>query len=155
MGDILIFDEPTNDLDLETIQILEEKLTEFQGAVILISHDRAFLSTVTNKVWLIDNQKLENFEGGYDQVSTYLDALSLEQEMESEITKAPLATESLPQLKTSNAPKLSNKDKKRLETIYDDISSTEEKLKIIEEKMANLDYTKSGRPKESGIKNSD
>ena len=152
VGDILIFDEPTNDLDLETIQILEEKLTEFQGAVILISHDRAFLSTVTNKVWLIDNQKLENFEGGYDQVSTYLDALSLEQEMESEITKAPLATESLAQLKTSNAPKLSNKDKKRLETIYDDISSTEEKLKIIEEKMANLDYTKLADPKNQELK---
>jgi ATP-binding cassette subfamily F protein uup len=152
VGDILIFDEPTNDLDLETIQILEEKLSEFQGAVILISHDRAFLSTVTNKVWLIDNQKLENFEGGYDQVSTYLDALSLEQEMDNELTKAPPIDELQLQAKGSAVSKLSNKDKKRLETIYDDISSTEEKLKIIEEKMANLDYTKLADPKNQELK---
>ncbi len=80
-GDILIFDEPTNDLDLETIGILEEKLTEFQGAVILISHDRAFLSTVTNKVWLLEDQKLQNFEGGYEQVAPYLEALEMERDL--------------------------------------------------------------------------
>jgi ATP-binding cassette subfamily F protein uup len=82
VGDILIFDEPTNDLDLETIGILEEKLAAFQGAVILISHDRAFLSTVTNKVWLLENGKLQNFEGGYDQVAPYLDAIEMEKELE-------------------------------------------------------------------------
>ncbi|MDO9183642.1 MAG: ATP-binding cassette domain-containing protein, partial [Bacteriovorax sp.] len=81
VGDILIFDEPTNDLDLETIQILEEKLGSFQGAVILISHDRTFLSTVTNKVWLLEDGKLQNFEGGYEQVSPYLEALEMERDL--------------------------------------------------------------------------
>jgi len=81
VGDILIFDEPTNDLDLETIQILEEKLSAFQGAVILISHDRTFLSTVTNKVWLLEDGKLQNFEGGYEQVSPYLEALEIERDL--------------------------------------------------------------------------
>jgi ATP-binding cassette subfamily F protein uup len=81
VGDILIFDEPTNDLDLETIQILEEKLSTFQGAVILISHDRTFLSTVTNKVWLLEDGKLQNFEGGYEQVSPYLEALEMERDL--------------------------------------------------------------------------
>jgi ATP-binding cassette subfamily F protein uup len=81
VGDILIFDEPTNDLDLETIQILEEKLGAFQGAVILISHDRTFLSTVTNKVWLLEDGKLQNFEGGYEQVAPYLEALEMERDL--------------------------------------------------------------------------
>jgi ATP-binding cassette subfamily F protein uup len=81
VGDILIFDEPTNDLDLETIQILEEKLGSFPGAVILISHDRTFLSTVTNKVWLLEDGKLQNFEGGYEQVSPYLEALEMERDL--------------------------------------------------------------------------
>jgi ATP-binding cassette subfamily F protein uup len=81
VGDILIFDEPTNDLDLETIQILEEKLGTFQGAVILISHDRAFLSTVTNKVWMLEDGKLQNFEGGYEQVAPYLEAVEMEREL--------------------------------------------------------------------------
>ena len=83
VGDILIFDEPTNDLDLETIQILEEKLGAFQGAVILISHDRTFLSTVTNKVWLLEDGKLQNFEGGYEQVAPYLDALEIEKDLKN------------------------------------------------------------------------
>jgi hypothetical protein len=72
--------------------------------------------------------------------------------MDSELTKAPPIDELQLQAKGSAVSKLSNKDKKRLETIYDDISSTEEKLKIIEEKMANLDYTKLADPKNQELK---
>lgn len=151
-GDILIFDEPTNDLDLETIQILEEKLAEFPGAVILISHDRAFLSTVTNKVWLIDEKKLQNFEGGYEQVSPYLDALEIEKELRDNSAPAPAATPA-PVAPAPAAPKvMSNKNKQRLETIYTDIESTESKIKIIEEKIAGLDYTKLADPKNGELK---
>jgi ATP-binding cassette subfamily F protein uup len=129
IGDILIFDEPTNDLDLETIQILEEKLSEFQGAVILISHDRAFLSTVTNKVWLLENKKLQNFEGGYEQVAPYLEVLELEREMADEDRTDPKAVEiTAPAKELQKLGNLNNKDKKRLETIYTDIESTETKL---------------------------
>ncbi len=148
-GDILIFDEPTNDLDLETIQILEEKLAEFPGAVILISHDRAFLSTVTNKVWLIDEKKLQNFEGGYDQVSPYLEALEIEKELKENAKEAPQAP---PQPATTQPKAVSNKNKLRLDTIYTDIESTEAKIKIIEEKIAGLDYTKLADPKNGELK---
>jgi ATP-binding cassette subfamily F protein uup len=150
-GDILIFDEPTNDLDLETIGILEEKLAEFQGAVILISHDRAFLSTVTNKVWLIENQGLQNFEGGYDQVAPYLDLLEVEREIAEESKEAPVAPTPV-EAPIKEVQKLSNKDKKRLETIYEEIDSTEKKTKIIEEKIANLDFTKLADPKNQELK---
>jgi ATP-binding cassette subfamily F protein uup len=150
IGDILIFDEPTNDLDLETIQILEEKLTEFQGAVILISHDRAFLSTVTNKVWLIENKRLQNFEGGYEQVAPYLEVLELERELADESRENPLAQ--IETIAPKVSLKLNNKEKKRLETIYEDIESTEGKTKIIEEKIANLDFTKLADPKNQELK---
>jgi len=152
-GDILIFDEPTNDLDLETINILEEKLAEFQGAVILISHDRAFLSTVTNKVWLLENKNLQNFEGGYDQVAPYLDLVEVERELAEESAKAdqPQVAPVSEETKTPQ-PKLSNKEKKRLETIYEEIESTEKKVQIIEEKIAGLDYTKLADPKNQELK---
>ncbi len=147
VGDILIFDEPTNDLDLETIQILEEKLSAFQGAVILISHDRAFLSTVTNKVWLIENQKLENFEGGYEQVAPYLEVLEIEREVAEEMkSQQPLTSKEIP------ISKLNNKDKLRLDTIYDEITSTESKAKIIDDKITNLDYSKLSDPKNMELK---
>lgn len=136
-GDILIFDEPTNDLDLETIQLLEDKLSSFDGALILISHDRAFLSTITNKVWLIENNALQIFEGGYEQVTPYLEALELEKELKEEERKeqkkeAPVV------IKEKKV--LSNKDKERLEVIYKDIENTERKVKVIEEKLAQFDY---------------
>ncbi|MBC7428614.1 MAG: ABC-F family ATP-binding cassette domain-containing protein [Bacteriovorax sp.] len=153
-GDILIFDEPTNDLDLETIQILEEKLTEFTGAVILISHDRAFLATVTNKIWLLDEKKLQNFEGGYDQVSPYLDALELEKEYKDTAPEVKMAPVAFPALVKAARPAkiISNKDKIRIDAIYVEIENTEEKTKIIAEKISNLDYTKLSDPNNPELK---
>jgi ATP-binding cassette subfamily F protein uup len=52
-ADLWIFDEPTNDLDLESLAILESHLAKFSGSLIVVSHDRAFLSSVTNKIWLL------------------------------------------------------------------------------------------------------
>jgi ATP-binding cassette subfamily F protein uup len=157
----LILDEPTNDLDLETIELLETKLSEFQGAIILISHDRAFLSTVTNKVWMIENKKLQNFEGGYEQVAPYLEVIELEREVAQEARENFQVSSSPPSTaqelsKASNSKisnsKISNKDKKRLEVIYDEIESTETKTQIIQDKIANLDYTKLSDPKNQELK---
>lgn len=150
IGDILIFDEPTNDLDLETIQILEEKLAEFTGAVILISHDRAFLSTVTNKIWLLDDKKLQNFEGGYEQVSPYLDALELERDFKDPTPPAPVAAPTAPAPQA--AKPVSNKNKQRIDAIYVEIESNEEKNKVLQEKIANLDYSKVSDAQTASIK---
>jgi ATP-binding cassette subfamily F protein uup len=138
-GDILIFDEPTNDLDLETIQLLEEKLSAFQGALILISHDRAFLSTITNKVWLIENENLQIFEGGYEQVTPYLEALELEKDLKEEESKeVPIAA---PTPAVKEKKNLTNKDKERLDAIYKEVENTERKAKVIEDKLAQFDYS--------------
>lgn len=77
-ADLWIFDEPTNDLDLETLEVLENALADFDQALILISHDRAFLHNVTNKIWLIHNKKCESFQGGYSQAEDYLESVKLE-----------------------------------------------------------------------------
>ncbi len=77
-GDLWIFDEPTNDLDLATLQILENNLAKFEGALILISHDRSFLANVTNKIWLMRNNRIELFNGGYEQAEAYIDAITIE-----------------------------------------------------------------------------
>lgn len=144
-GDILIFDEPTNDLDLETIQLLEDKLTTFDGALILISHDRAFLSTITNKVWLLENKSLQIFEGGYEQVTPYLEALELEKEIQDDEKKdAP------PVVKEKK--KMSNKEKERLDVIYGEIENTERKVKVIEEKLAQFDFANTSAPNNAQLK---
>lgn len=147
-GDIWIFDEPTNDLDLESLQILEQKLSEFQGTVIIISHDRAFLSSVTDTVWLIHKNKIETFNGGYSQVEPYLEALLFEDMLEredegtskneEETTAAKISvptTES-----TSSAKKLTNKQKERLKNIPQLIVKKEQELAIYEQKVATFDF---------------
>jgi ATP-binding cassette subfamily F protein uup len=144
-GDILIFDEPTNDLDLETIQLLEEKLTNFDGALILISHDRAFLSTITNKVWLIENKSLEIFEGGYEQVTPYLEALELEKELKE-------AEAEVPKVIIKEKKPITNKEKERLQAIYGEIENTERKTKVIEEKLALFNFSDLSAPNSSQLK---
>lgn len=67
--DLLILDEPTNHLDLEAVAWLEGFLASYQGALLLVSHDRYFLNKTVNKVIEIDNAKLRTFKGNYDEYS--------------------------------------------------------------------------------------
>ncbi|ARR01962.1 ABC transporter, ATP-binding protein [Campylobacter vicugnae] len=68
--DCLILDEPTNDLDIATINILEEYLFSFEGAILIVSHDRYFIDKITNKLWAYENGKIEQI---YMEYSEYLD----------------------------------------------------------------------------------
>ena len=141
-ADIWIFDEPTNDLDLETLQILEETLINFKGSLVLISHDRSFLSNVTNKTWVMDAGGVEEFVGGYAQAEAYLEALALEhilleeQSDEPEAIASPIETESLP----DPSDKLSNAQKKRLSDIPVLISEKEQGVEKIDQLMLKFNF---------------
>ncbi len=65
-ANLIVMDEPTNDLDLETLELLEEKLVNYDGTLLLVSHDRAFLDNVVTSVFVLDGTgKIEEFVGGY------------------------------------------------------------------------------------------
>ncbi|MGZ5008856.1 MAG: ATP-binding cassette domain-containing protein, partial [Methylobacter sp.] len=65
-ANLIVMDEPTNDLDLETLELLEEKLVEFDGTLLLVSHDRAFLDNVVTSVFVLDGSgSVDEFVGGY------------------------------------------------------------------------------------------
>jgi len=67
---ILIFaDEPTSNMDIEGIELMEKKLTEYKGALIIISHDRSFLDKLCNKIIEIENGKIKTYEGNYSDYS--------------------------------------------------------------------------------------
>lgn len=68
--DCLILDEPTNDLDIATINILEEYLLSFEGAILIVSHDRYFIDKITNKLWAYEDKQIEQI---YMEYSEYLD----------------------------------------------------------------------------------
>ncbi|MEH6454131.1 MAG: ABC transporter ATP-binding protein, partial [Psychromonas sp.] len=65
-SNLLILDEPTNDLDVETLELLEELLANYQGTLLLVSHDRSFVDNTVTNTWFFDgNGNVEQFVGGY------------------------------------------------------------------------------------------
>jgi len=86
--DIWIFDEPTNDLDLETIGILEDELRSYEGALIIVGHDRSFIENVTKKCWVLHEGKIEYFEAGFTQAEIFLEAIHLEDELKNKNAKS-------------------------------------------------------------------
>ena len=143
---VLILDEPTNDLDIQTLTILEDYLDHFDGIVITVSHDRYFLDRIVRRIFAFEaNGHIQQYEGGY---SDYLIAYELRygQEPGSETnTTASCKTESPSVKEQKNAGrkqqtklKFSYKEQREFETIESDIEELENKIADLEaEMMAN------------------
>jgi len=135
--DIWIFDEPTNDLDLETIGILEEELRNYEGALIIVGHDRSFIDNVTDKCWVLHDGEIENFEAGFSQAELYLEALRLEEELKK---KVPAQTR--PQAeKVESGSKLTNKEKNRYQALPEEIEKLEKRIQSCKSELEGIDYS--------------
>jgi ATP-binding cassette subfamily F protein uup len=132
--DVWIFDEPTNDLDLETIGILEEELKNYQGALIVVGHDRTFIENVTNKCWLLHDKKMEIFDGGFEQAELFIEALRLEDKLKE------LPQEEI-KIKEEKPKKLSYKEKLRYEELPGKIEEMENRISSLEKKVESFDYS--------------
>ncbi len=137
--DLWIFDEPTNDLDLETIGILEEELRSYEGALLIVGHDRSFLSNVTNKCWIIHNQGIEIFEAGFEQAQDYLEALTLESKLKSKNIHLTSDKSSVTNGDTDKA--ITTKELKQLETLTQYLEDTELKIKKMEVDLSHCNFT--------------
>lgn len=131
---ILILDEPTNDLDIATLTILEDYLQGFDGIIIAVSHDRYFLDKVVSKIFAFDNNgNIVRSEGTYtDYRNRMLDTLD-----ETELKTAAVndeQTERTAKVKTEKL-RFSYKEQKEFETIEDDISAAERVIEEIDEQM--------------------
>jgi ATP-binding cassette subfamily F protein uup len=144
--DIWIFDEPTNDLDLETIGILEEELKNYEGALIIVGHDRSFIDNVTDKSWVLHADGLEKFEAGFSQAAPFLEALALEDKLK---TLAPPATAQVAAIsvdKKEDKPKLSNKEKARYQKIEGEIALVEQQISDLQTQvMSKYDEVKASK----------
>jgi ATP-binding cassette subfamily F protein uup len=129
--DIWIFDEPTNDLDLETIGILEEELKNYEGALIIVGHDRSFINNVTEKCWVLHDGGLEMFEAGFSQAEMFLEAVRLEEELKK---KQPSQKDE-PKKVNSEAPKMSNKERNRYNQVGEEIEKLEAQVKTLKDEL--------------------
>ena len=132
-ADLWIFDEPTNDLDIETIELLESELASYEAAIIIVGHDRAFLDNTCKVTWLLNDKQIEVFEGGYSQVAPYLQALELEKKQNSKKTSKK------EKMKSEKKPGLSNKEMIRFEK--SEISEFEDKLEKVQTQITKIDFS--------------
>lgn len=137
---ILILDEPTNDLDIETLMILENYLEYFDGAVITISHDRYFLDKTVNRIFaFIGEGKVKQYEGGY---SDYRLAYQEERkEAEKQVTKSVVSQN---ERERTVLLKMSYKDQREFDSIGEEIEKLEERVITLEGEMAEIqtDYVR-------------
>ncbi|MCJ1778636.1 ABC-F family ATP-binding cassette domain-containing protein [Mammaliicoccus sciuri] len=125
---VLILDEPTNDLDTETLTILEAYINEFGGTVITVSHDRYFLNKVANKYWYIHDKQIEPMLGTFED---YLDYKRVLEKKATQQHKEVQKSEAKP--KTS--ARLSFKEKRELEQLEKNIEYIETRLEEIDQEM--------------------
>ena len=125
MPNVLVLDEPTNDLDIDTLNILEDYLDNFEGIIMTVSHDRYFLDRICDGLFILQNQHLRYVNGGYSQ---NLDTTTKE---EKEKSQGALAYKQSKQKKI----KMTYMEKKEFEEIEDIIMDLETNLSQIEEKM--------------------
>lgn len=132
-GNFLMLDEPTNDLDLPTLRILEEALMAFEGCVVVVSHDRYFLNRICDGILSFENGEIYFSEGDYDyfleKKRRRTDNIILEKKIQRDDTR----------IKTKSK-KMSYKDAKELENIEGLITSAEEEINRIENIFSSPDF---------------
>lgn len=147
-ANVLVLDEPTNDLDIETLELLESLLQEFEGTLFLVSHDRAFLeNTVTQVIAFEGNGILSEFGGGYDDWQRFTLQRLAEQAAEKTKAAASKASNSKPALNKKSANKLGFKEMQELESLPDKIEVLETELANINASLADPDIYQE-RPQE-------
>ncbi len=137
-ANLLVLDEPTNDLDIETLEVLEQKLCEFTGTLIVVSHDREFLdNVVTSTIVFEQNGKVQEYVGGYsDWLRRGHELAVTDNPYEAERKKR----EALERRKNKKATKLSYKDQRELDSLPAEIGQIEAAITALQAAIAAPDF---------------
>jgi ATP-binding cassette subfamily F protein uup len=170
-ANVLVLDEPTNDLDAETLELLEDLLPQFSGTVFLVSHDRAFLNNVaTSTIVFEGNAQVGEYDGGYDDWLRFRDqrsaaAIATAPRSDATASRSSSATPAAPSNTASAAPatatapataptpaaartkRLSFRDQRELDALPDRIAELESRQKELEQQLAAPGFFQSGSAK--------
>ena len=129
-ANVLVLDEPTNDLDIESLELLEQALQDYSGTLLLVSHDRAFLDNVVTQTLAAEGDgRWKEYAGGYsDYVRQRTEPKTPKPQAPPSVRDAPART------------KLSYKESRELESLPSEISTLEAEQKALTEKMSSADY---------------
>ena len=141
-ANVLVMDEPTNDLDIETLELLEELLLEYQGTLLLVSHDRSFLNHLVTSCIVFDgNAQVNEYVGGYD------DWLRQKPEQETDENKQNKNVTSnvkkdIPDKKILKSVKLGYKQQRELDSLPETIEELESQIEELHTKMSDQEFYK-------------
>lgn len=126
----LILDEPTNDLDIVTLGILEEYLSEFKGCLIVVSHDRFFLDSIVDHLWVLEGEgRIKDFPGNYSDYREWVKANA----KTAEQAKAAEPRQTKPRNETERPRKMSFKERKEFEQLTEEIDTLTARKKELDE----------------------
>ncbi|ARG18378.1 TPA: ATP-binding cassette domain-containing protein [Acinetobacter nosocomialis] len=137
-SNLIVMDEPTNDLDMVTLELLEEMLSEYKGTLLLISHDRAFMDNVVTSTWVFDGKGgIAEYIGGYqDYLLQRPDEKVVDQKSDVKKAQAKAEAEKAAAQSTVKKVKLSYKDQRELEQLPAEIEKLEVEQAELSDKLA-------------------
>ncbi|HWK73863.1 MAG TPA: ATP-binding cassette domain-containing protein [Povalibacter sp.] len=138
-ANVLVMDEPTNDLDIESLELLEDTLQNYPGTLLLVSHDRAFLDNVVTQTLVAEgNGKWQEYVGGYS------DWLAQRRPRDTPAAKPKAEAKPAPKAASAAPVKLSYKEARELEQLPQDIELLERQQAELTERMSSADYHRQG-----------
>ena len=158
-ANFLLLDEPTNHLDIHSNELLIDALNRYEGTFVLVSHDRYFISKTANKIWEIEDHKIKEFKGGYEELAAWKERMSAKEKPDSKSLKPDNKNEVIKSHKNIEATTLNNntttnfaidkeaqKEALKLQKIF---QQAENKLAQLNAKKADLEM-KLGSPETYG-----
>ena len=137
-SNFLLLDEPTNHLDMSSVNRLIQALAQYEGTVVIVSHDRHFVRETANKIWWIEDHQIKEYPGTYDEFVKWnaTREISEKKEFTSKPIKTNPAKEQTPKPLTTIDEKLVKKIKKEITLLENEIEELEKELKEVEDKLA-------------------
>jgi ATP-binding cassette subfamily F protein uup len=146
----MVLDEPTNDLDVDTLELLEDLLADYEGTLLLVSHDRAFLDNVVTSTLVFEGGgKIGEYVGGYEDWERYRQRAAAEPAKPAKRT-APLPAAAAEESKPVKPRKLSYKEQHELETLPEKIESLEAERSQLHAAINDPDFYKQPGDKIAG-----
>jgi ATP-binding cassette, subfamily F, member 3 len=146
-ANFLLLDEPTNHLDMHSVELLIEALDKYQGSIILVSHDRFFVSQTANKIWEIVDEQIKEFKGTYTEFLEWKERMAKKQAESKEasvIIEKKVETKKPAEVKPSNNQQSANKDPKHVinKDEKKELSKQQKLLQQLEEKINSITVQK-------------
>ena len=155
-ANVLVLDEPTNDLDVDTLELLEELLLNYSGTVLIVSHDRAFINNLVTSCFVFEGDGIiSEYVGSYDDWLRQRPAVSApkaaKKKSQTATPKTIEATVTTPEEKEPSSKKLSFNEQHELKKLPSEIETLEAQLEVIETQMADANFFKQEHKKVAAV----